>query len=136
MGLWASIPWLLVASTLARRTLVWEHSLTRERVDATWSLRVLHVLAVLLFPRAAAVVCVSDALAADVKRVSPRIRTTTIDNGFPVVDEETLESRVRARSPHGTRLLAAGSLTAVKNQQLALRVAGRASAGLHPGHRR
>jgi glycosyltransferase involved in cell wall biosynthesis len=121
VGLWASIPWLLVASTLTRRTLVWEHSLTRERVNATLTLRVLHLLAVLLFPRAAAVVCVSDALAADVKGISPRIRTATIDNGFPAVDEATLESRVRVRPPNGTRLLAAGSLTAVKNQQLALR---------------
>jgi glycosyltransferase involved in cell wall biosynthesis len=121
VGVWASIPWLLVAPRLAARTLIWEHSLSREKSASSRSLRLLQVLARLLFPRAAAVVCVGDVLARDIGDLSPRIRTTTINNAFPVVDEATLLGRLHARRTPGTRLLAVGSLTRTKNQEVALR---------------
>ena len=120
VGVWASIPWLLMAPRLAARTLVWEHSMSREKVASSRNLRVQRALARVLFARAAAVVCVGDVLAGDVAGMNPRIRTVIIGNALPVVDEATLIGRLAARRTAGTRLLAVGSLTHTKNQEVAL----------------
>lgn len=122
VGVWASIPWLFAAPRLARRTLVWEHSLGREQLRSSRILRARAAVAGLLFPTAAGVVCVSEPLARDVAALNRRIRTTAIENPVPVIDPTTFAARLDRSPGGGCRLLAVGSLTRTKNHQLALRV--------------
>ncbi|MGS0683818.1 glycosyltransferase family 4 protein [Nakamurella sp. GG22] len=121
VGLWAAIPWLIAAPRQARRTVVWEHSLSVEKTASSRSLRILRLAAGRLYPRAWAVACVSDSLSTDVARLNATITTVTIPNAHPAVDERSLARRFNARTPGGARLLTVGSLSPTKNQQLAIR---------------
>jgi len=125
VGTWVAIPWLMVAGRYSR-TIVWEHSLMRERMETTRSLKVLRVLARSLYKKATAVVCVSEPVAEDVRNlVDANSHVTTIPNIVEV--DRTLQSHY-AREAHLTRrarsgpmrLLTVGTLSRTKRADVAL----------------
>lgn len=122
VGVWASIPWLLAATRLTSRTLIWEHSLAREQIGSSRLLLLRARLAAVLYPRARRVICVGAPLAGDVSALNRRISTCVIENPFPAVDPAVFTGRIARAGSRGDRLLAVGSLTRNKNHQLAVRV--------------
>lgn len=115
VGVWTAIPWLLRSRRARAGTIVWEHSLIEEKVASARSLRILSRLARRLYVRAEAVVVVSPPLEESVRRLDPRIRTDLIPNIVPT------SSPPPSPRAQGTRLVCVASLTAVKNQEVAVR---------------
>jgi glycosyltransferase involved in cell wall biosynthesis len=82
------------------------------------------------YPRADAVVCVSDAVSEDLKTVMPRLRQETVVRIYNPVDRARLESAAQGTTPHewmrpgsGLRVLVVvGALKPVKNQRFALEI--------------
>lgn len=114
VGIWAALPWLLVAPRRTR-TIVWEHSLAAERVAVSSRFRVLARLARLLYGRAETVVCPSEALAEDVRRIARHPRVVVIPN---IVGPETLARRRAPERSFPLNLLSVGSLSPLKRQSL------------------
>lgn len=123
-GLWAAMRAVLVAPSLTRRAVVWEHSLTRGRIRSGPRFRAKAELAARAYRRCARVVAVSDAVA-EALRQQWGIETVVIPNllGLPPVSP----GRRRAdagRSVDGAaraRLVAVGAAKPVKNYDLLLR---------------
>lgn len=113
-GAWAAVPVLLASRrTSLRRTIVWEHSLINQHVEASLRLRVLRTIARPLYRRAAATVAVSDLVADDLKQAG-FVTPITIPNLIrPLADCAAVETI-------NGRLLTVGALVKVKNPNLAL----------------
>lgn len=119
VGVWVAVPMLIVSFLRRpRRVIVWEHSLVREKWSTSRGLNLLKWAAKALYPRADIVVCVSDLLARDVSDLCPKSSVTTIPN---IIDESEGPSTVGSRSSDDFTLLMIGSLSATKNQALAIR---------------
>jgi len=115
-GVWAAIPWLLAAPR--QRCVIWEHSLSREKIQTSRGLRVLSRIVPPLYRRAWRVVCVSTALADDLTDLTGREDIVVIPN---VVETEGSRpsAPVDAEWPP-RRLLCVGSLTNTKRQATAI----------------
>jgi len=82
------------------------------------------------YPRADAIVCVSDAVSDDLRTVMPRLRQETVVRIYNPVDRARLAASAQATPPHewmrpgsGLRVLVVvGALKPVKNQRFALKV--------------
>ncbi|MET3951474.1 glycosyltransferase [Arthrobacter sp. UYEF36] len=125
VGVWVAVPWLLVARGSGRRTLVWEHSMMKARLEQSKQLRLLALAARFLYRRASAVVAVSRPLESDLASICKGVSIVTIPN--PVLIEA---SGLSAQAPPAlmqfpqrktTRMLTVGSLTSVKAQHLVIR---------------
>jgi len=115
-GAWAAIPMLLaLPRRLCRHTLVWEHSLDNHQININKRLKILRAVARPLYSRARATVAVSESLRSDMHAAGFRDPIEMIPN---IVRE------FKARDTDDVvpgRLLTVGSLSKVKNQELALR---------------
>lgn len=112
VGAWAALP-TLATMPRSTRAIVWEHSLLRENVAASRTLRIIEGAARLLYRRARAIVAVSDPLAADLTLLGlGPVRTVANIVSVPEIDP-------LPRAPR--TLCTLGTLNAVKNQGLALR---------------
>lgn len=129
VGAWAALPLLLVKPR-ARRVIVWEHSFSAEKIASSWALAVLAAVARLLYRRADAVVCVSADLRGHLASRHLAADPVVIPNYLGPAPGHVI-GQVCPLPPSGTRrLLTVGTLSATKNQQLALT----ALAELGPGH--
>lgn len=127
-GTWAAIPWLLVAPRRRRkRTLVWEHSILRERSKFSKKTNLLSAIACAVYKRAAAVVAVSEPVAEDI-RAYPRLirprQVAVIPN--PVISDgmrmwSQPGNKISAVRHETVRLVTVGALTRLKSQHLAVR---------------
>lgn len=115
-GAWAAIPMLFVLPKRScARTLVWEHSLDNHQININKRLKILRAVARPLYARARATVAVSEALRQDMYRAGFRGTIEMIPNIVRTFDSDRTTEVVRGR------LLTVGSLSKVKNQELALR---------------
>ncbi|MGP6176017.1 glycosyltransferase family 4 protein [Microbacterium sp. A196] len=116
VGAWAAIPYLLVNRRDKRRIIVWEHSLSAEKIQTNAMLKVLSGLARRLYRRADLVIGVSEPLAQD-------LRSLGVANArvIPNVIEEPLGRSTSERANNPARLIMLGSLTDTKNQELAIK---------------
>ena len=113
-GAWAAVPVLLASRRKSlRRTIVWEHSLIDQHVEASRRLRVLRTIARPLYRRAAATVVVSDLVADDLTQAGFATPIVIPNLIRPLAD-------CAAGEPIDGRLLTMGALVKVKNQNLAL----------------
>jgi glycosyltransferase involved in cell wall biosynthesis len=115
VGAWAAIPLLMARLTMpnAPKVVVWEHSLSEEKVRTLPSLRVIDAVARLLYPTAASVICVNASLA---RRMSNRARAIQVIPNLVHVQ--------RAEEPPGVErsgVITVGSLTRTKNHSTLLR---------------
>jgi glycosyltransferase involved in cell wall biosynthesis len=119
VGVWAAVPLLSLCRRSPFPIVVWEHSLSREKVRSSSGLRLLQRAAKKLYKRAAAVVCVSDDLSENVRAITRAARVVTIPN---YIDTNPKVPALRAtREADRKQLLTVGSLRSVKNHQLLLR---------------
>lgn len=123
VGAWISIPWLLVCGRFRKRTVIWEHSLVRERLRSSVRPRILRMLAAALYPTADSVVVVSDALYADLEEMCPGQEIVCIPNLLVDADHVARRPEIVRRSARGarTRLVSVGSLTKNKRQAMIIR---------------
>lgn len=122
VGVWAAIPYLLFGRGRPRQLVVWEHSLISEKVRANRTLPLLRMAARWLYRRADVVVAVSAPLAKDLSSKMSLRRVVTIPNITGPAAPLSQEVVQRRRdSLERTQLIAIGSLTRTKNQQLILR---------------
>jgi len=113
-GAWAAVPVLLASRRKSlRRTIVWEHSLVNQHVEASLRLRLLRAIARPLYRRAAATVVVSDLVADDLTQAGFAMPIIIPNLIRPLAD-------CAASEPIAGRLLTMGALVKVKNQNLAL----------------
>lgn len=121
VGAWVAAPWLTVASR-RRGTIVWEHSLLREKWVLTRKLMLLNLWAALVYWRAASVVTVSRPLMRDVSRFVPEAKVRLIPNLIgqdPDTAPDPDMTAVKAPRDHPVgRLIMVGNLSRLKNQQL------------------
>ncbi|WP_194624260.1 glycosyltransferase [Mycolicibacterium phlei] len=119
-GAWAAIPLLLsIRNSNARRTIVWEHSFDQEKVRTNKSLRVLRALAKALYRRASTIACVSRKLELDMETTGFITRKVTIANLIEVDDDAV--NKISHTEAIAGRLICVGTLSATKNQALAIR---------------
>jgi glycosyltransferase involved in cell wall biosynthesis len=114
VGMWGALPAL--AGVRDKRIVVWEHSLLPARRKHDRKVRMLMPFIKALYPRAAAIAAVSDAVEEYLRQLFPETSVVVIPNVIPVAAQPTRVSRGRA-----TTLLYMGSLTRVKNVGLAIR---------------
>lgn len=122
VGVWTAIPLLLVVPRARRRdVIVWEHSLSREKIATSRGLRLLSFVARLVYRSAGRVVCVSDDHASTVGALIGDARVLCIPN-FVGAIEATPDGAVAHDLPPSdvAALLAVGSLSATKNHRLLL----------------
>ncbi len=114
-GVWTALPALLAGH---RGVIVWEHSLSRgrTRILAERRLAVAQLLARSLYPRAPLVVAVSEALANDMRGWSSRMSERVIS--IPNVVNQPPAPLPTPDPDLPLRVLAVGSLTQLKNQEL------------------
>ncbi|MFF2843309.1 glycosyltransferase family 4 protein [Paenarthrobacter sp. NPDC057981] len=117
-GTWVALPWLLVAGKLAAKSVVWEHSLLKERFSVSSQMRLLAGAAAVLYSKAAAVVTVSEALGSYMRELLGHANVLTIPNA--VAKSKNLGGEFVRGSTKQTeyRLLNVGSLTPLKAQHL------------------
>ena len=100
------------------RSIVWEHSLVDERAQSP-KLFVLRTAASILYGRAQTVVCVSQPLAEDIKRISPRSNVVAISNQYVEPPKPLIDTPDGSHSGTANiRLVSVGSLNKNKNQSL------------------
>lgn len=119
-GVWASIPWLLVAGKRRASTIVWEHSLLREKYATSKPLKLLHLMSRWLYPKAAFVVGVSDPVTTDILSYKNIQNAATIPNHVETPSQVDLAQLLRMRDPDPFKIVCVGSLTAIKSQRLAI----------------
>ena len=119
VGAWIAVPWLVAVPAARRRTVVWEHSMVKEKIASSRRLAVLATLARLLYRTARDVVVVSDTLKADVDELCG-VSAVRIPNLLPADERPTPDALMR-RTSDDRRLLTIGSLTPTKNQSIAIR---------------
>lgn len=129
VGVWVAVPWLLVAGKSTRRTLVWEHSMMKARLQQSRQLRLLALAARFLYRSANVVVAVSRPLEMDLASICKGASIVTIANPIatpaPTRSMPVQKASSRRVSQHRTtQLLTVGSLTSVKAQHLAVRAMG------------
>lgn len=119
VGVWTAVPWLLVAPPSPGRTVIWEHTLLKEKLPYSKPLRILKFLTRYLYKRAHQVVAVSQAVAEDLEEYGNLPRITVIPN---IVEGPTPRSREKTTvaDPGDYRILCVGALKAIKAQHLAL----------------
>jgi len=117
VGVWAALPCLLASIISPRQVVVWEHSLSREKIATSRNLRVLSVAARLLYKRAASVVAVSAPLASDLTRTA---KTTALVIPNLIGPEPAAESRRHVTTGGVRRLITVGSLTDTKRQDVVI----------------
>ncbi|PZF57756.1 hypothetical protein DEJ23_06340 [Curtobacterium sp. MCSS17_008] len=115
-GIWAALP-SLVAKSRAQRVVVWEHSLNGSKTAASRPLRVLGWFARFLYRRAEHIVAVSQDVATFL--CNSRLNRVAVIANPVTIGRRVGNSRERTSGPK--RLLAVGSLTETKNQELLLR---------------
>lgn len=116
VGAWVAAPWLTFAPR-SRRTIVWEHSLLREKWSHAKSIVLLNLWAGLVYWRARSVVVVSLPLMEDASKFVPRRKLQMIPN---LIDNEIGDPSNRAES-NVRHLVMVGSLSRLKNQELLIR---------------
>ena len=117
VGAWVAAPWLTVASR-RRQTIVWEHSLLREKWALTRKLMLLNLWAACVYWRAESVVTVSRPLTRDVARFVPEAKVRLIPN---LIGQDPDPDMADVKAPRGRpigRLIMVGNLSRLKNQQL------------------
>lgn len=121
-GIWVAVPFLMVVRRPKYPVVIWDHSLSAEKVASSRGLRVLQAFAKCLYKKASAVVVVSDDLRDSVASWVAPCPLIAIPN-FLDVSGPAAPSRERGAA-HGRsgqlRLLTVGSLTETKNHALAL----------------
>lgn len=121
VGVWVSVPWLLVAGRSASRTIVWEHSMMGSRVRHSRQLKVLAKAARFLYKRSNRVVTVSRPLEVDIASMCTGVSVITIPNPVEMaVVPSDIPGRKRTSSVE-TQLLTVGSLSSVKAQDRVIR---------------
>lgn len=125
-GVWVAIPWLLGATKQQRRrSLVWEHSLLKERVRTSHKMKALSAMAALVYPRAAGVVAVSAPVAnvfLDLPRKIRPARVWTVANPVNISARPIQFRAKRQGTPNQPyKLVTVGSLSKLKAQDLAIR---------------
>jgi glycosyltransferase involved in cell wall biosynthesis len=115
IGVWVAIPWLIIVPRRLKRNIVWEHTLLSEKNKYSFKSRVLFALARCTYWRANEVVAVSQPVADDLGAFSVG-RVTVIPNLAEPDDLQTNVAKSDNRSGTGKRLLAVGSLSAIKAQ--------------------
>lgn len=116
VGAWVAAPWLTFAPR-RRRTIIWEHSLLREKWRHAKSLVLLNLWAALVYWRAQAVVVVSLPLMEDASKFVPRRKLRMIPNLIGAEDDGLYNSA----ESDARRLVMVGSLSRLKNQELLIR---------------
>jgi len=121
VGLWCTAVLGWVMPRRLNRCVVWEHSLTAQRLSVSPKMRVLWLLAQPAFRRSGALVAVSDVVRDQLVRV-PRRRgqITVIPNSVDTGPEQSQSPREQSGCD-ALRLLGVGSLVAIKNWGLAIR---------------
>ncbi|MFM9275067.1 glycosyltransferase [Pseudarthrobacter sp. NKDBFgelt] len=119
VGVWTAVPWLLVAPRLPGGTIIWEHTLLKEKLPYSKPLSVLKFMTRYLYRRADKVVAVSQPVAEDMEEYGNIRRVTVIPNIVKEPTTESVEKIVKSRNTEH-RILSIGSLTTIKAQHLAL----------------
>lgn len=131
VGVWVAVPWLLVAGVSRRRTLVWEHSMMRDRLRHSRQLRALALAAKFLYQSAAQVVTVSRPLQQDIQSLCKGASIVTIPNPVQFSSNEAVASKSRGKENGNLQanrkfqLLTVGSLTSIKAQHLVIEALSR-----------
>ena len=124
VGVWTALPFLLMRLDRRCHAVVWEHSLSAEKIATSRSLRLLASMAARVYPRADRVVCVSEPLEADVRELSPESRTTVVPNmiGPELLTTDQVVAAWDARRARATTtVVTVGSLTSTKRQDRLIR---------------
>lgn len=122
-GVWVAIPWLLAASPRQRRrSIIWEHSILRDRLRHSSKMSLLAVSAFALYRRAAGVIAVSSPVADCFRKLPRPLRPKRIwEVANPVPDPfDNPGSRVRGVRNPPYQLVSVGSLSKLKAQHLAV----------------
>ncbi|TLM81686.1 glycosyltransferase family 4 protein [Pseudarthrobacter sp. NamE5] len=120
VGVWTAVPWLLVAPAFASRTVVWEHTLLREKLLHSRPLRILKLMSRCLYRRADHVVAVSSPVAEDMQEYGNIRRITVIPNVVEAPAPRDIEQALVKPPIAGCHIVCVGSLTTIKAQHLAL----------------
>lgn len=119
-GVWTALAFLAVPGTRTRSVIVWEHTLIPDKIRTSRKLQLLAAVARVLYRRADAVVCVSEPLAASVRRLTRHRAVTVIHNPLPAEPFAAAELVAR-RTVAVRRLATVGALTGTKNQAEVIR---------------
>jgi glycosyltransferase involved in cell wall biosynthesis len=119
-GVWTALAFLAVPRTGARSVIVWEHTLIPDKIRTSRKLQLLAAVAGVLYRRASVVVCVSEPLAASVRRLTRHRSVTVVHNPLPA--EPFAADELAGRGLATVRRLATvGALTGTKNQAEVIR---------------
>lgn len=120
VGIWTALPWLLAVRRRVN-SVVWEHTLMREKLPFSRKLRLLFALASKVYVRAAAIVAVSAPVAEDLRQFSSSGRVSVIPNFLsPSTGNRRDLKHISATSTADKQILCVGSLSRIKAQELAL----------------
>lgn len=121
VGAWTALPWLLVNGHKPIRSVVWEHTLLREKNAFSRKVRLLNAAAKRLYSRASAVIAVSEPVAQDIRRFPNVKRVETIPNCVDTASDGEIMRSFALHSNNKTTLLSVGSLSKIKAQSVLLR---------------
>ncbi|WP_434618313.1 glycosyltransferase [Arthrobacter sp. A5] len=130
-GVWAAIPWLILAPRRVEPTIVWEHTLMSEKLRSSRSIRLLSYLSRILYRRASSIIAVSAAVGDDMAKYRGIRKVLVIPNVVETPTPHIVAQTCERRVPDPHSLVCVGSLTSVKSQHLAIR----ALALLDPAYR-
>lgn len=121
VGVWSAVPWLLIAPKRAMGTVIWEHTLLKEKMAKSSQLRLLKGISRWLYRRADCAVGVSTPVTDDLAEYGNIRQLVTIPNLVNTPPAHEIQEALRARAADPYRIVCVGSLTTIKSQDLAIR---------------